>query len=119
LDISIIISHIVSLTVSVRKEPSSGNKTKVKQHKTKAVTFMHILHGVKCQIVRVQTFLCTVVDTCAASWCAVSWKQAYVHDECQQSIRKSFVHFVGLVSWISYSRPQYGWRYPYRSAEYR
>jgi len=34
LDIYITKSHIVSLHVSVRKEPSSGNKTKVKQHKT-------------------------------------------------------------------------------------
>jgi len=47
LDIYITISYWTSLHVSARKGSSSGNQTKVKQHKTKLATFIHSWLDVK------------------------------------------------------------------------
>jgi hypothetical protein len=41
------VSHLIFLHVSVRNGPSSGNQTKVIQHKTKLVTFVYSWHGVE------------------------------------------------------------------------
>ena len=47
LDIYNTISYWIFLLVSAHKGPSSGNLTKVRQHKTRLVTFVHGWPGVK------------------------------------------------------------------------
>ena len=61
LNIYITVRHWMFLNVSVGEGRSSENQTKVLRHKVKLITFVNSWHGVKGQVVKMETFLCRIV----------------------------------------------------------